>query len=453
MRDLSKRHSLRLVPQTSAVGDKRVRPRAREKSEAARMKALIRRRLLHALDAPPRVLALLTTVSDYMEALQSNSVPFGLELLAESLSHPGQPKFASRALDEKQRWESTLNIQTCNVRRGQRNVRRATEFFDNRLIDAADSIAKKLASDTRTLHTVTKIDEYCEAAIVQFLRKPLSAAKPKTTTAATRPVTKTQGGSVNSSDSVVPLSAGGELAVSLYRESFWPFPVDLDARRPRVTKWQQRHSEETIYAWDQRWPNTAWGITCGTRLADGRFLTVIDKDRHGETFGDGFKTLSMREHDLGPLPKTFTVTTPRNGEHLYFSSTTPLSSSHDLLGPGLDCKASGGFVVAPGSFGYQVTSNLPIAALPATWERALTVNQSTKKIAVGDRHDYLLATSYAMACQGKQRDEILRTLRIRREKNCEHTGRPITDQELEALADSAIAKIVRADEMLRRIVA
>ncbi|HEY6242437.1 MAG TPA: bifunctional DNA primase/polymerase [Pyrinomonadaceae bacterium] len=421
------------------------------------MRALIRRQLLQALNAPPRVLALLTAVSDYMEALQTSSVRFGLELIAQSLGHPGQVKYSSRVLDEKQKWEARLNIQTCSVKRGQRNVRRATEFFDNRLNEAAEWIFQQVSNEKSQLHTVAKIDEHCEQAIVQFLRRPLTTAAKTPTNSQTA---KRQNGAktvVQAAKEIAvattSLSASGELALSLQRQGYRVFPVDLDLRRPRVTVWQQRHSEQTIRAWANRWLDTAWGITCGTQLRTGGYLVVIDKDRHGETFGDGFKTVTMRESDLGSLPPTLTSATPRNGEHCFFSSTKPLPSSHDLLGPGLDCKALGGFVIAPGGVGYPITDNLPIARLPIEWERALmVVAQPKKKIAVGERHDYLRGVAFAMACQGKQLDEILRTLR-QRQLNCESGGRIITDTELEALASSAVIRVSRAEEMMRRIVA
>jgi hypothetical protein len=157
--------------------------------------------------------------------------------------------------------------------------------------------------------------------------------------------------------------------------------------------------------------------------------------------------------DLGPLPITFTVTTAGNGEHDYFRSSKPLLSTSGLLGPGLDCKSAGGFVVRCAS-GYEVTQDLPIASLPTEWEKALAINRTAKKeIAEGERHDYLRGVAYTMASQGKDIRSILTTLQQRLLFNCERGGRTIDDQELEALAVSAVRKIHRAEEMMKLIVA
>ncbi len=413
-------------------------------------RALIRRRLLNALNCPPKVMTVVTTVSDYMEALDNIPIRLGLEPLAELMGHPGQPKFAQRALDETQHYEKTANINLCLIRRGQRNVRRATEFSQNRLNDAAWWINQQLQGDARPLPTLVKIDEYTEQAITQFLRRPLATAQPR----ATRKPSTNTGGSVISSDKLVPLSDSGKAGLLFASAGFRVFPVD--GKRPRVWSWKQSAtvSETVIRAWSPRWPTTSWAVLCGALLPSGGFLTVIDKDRHGVTFGDGFKTVTLRENDLGPLPKTFTVTTGGNGEHLYFSTSRPLPTTHNLLGPGLDIKSAGGFVVAPGSPGYQLARDLPIAQLTAAWEKALAVVQQPKKrIAEGDRHDYLRSVSYAMACQGKEVAAIVRTLRQRVQFNCEAADRTISDDELVALASSAVAKVAKADRMLEVIVA
>ena len=80
------------------------------------------------------------------------------------------------------------------------------------------------------------------------------------------------------------------------------------------------------------------------------------------------------ELELGQLPETFTVSTPSGGEHRYFSvpKGTALKNSVIRLGPGVDVRANGGYVVAPGSelIGkgrYEITRHLPIAALPEDW--------------------------------------------------------------------------------------
>lgn len=51
-------------------------------------------------------------------------------------------------------------------------------------------------------------------------------------------------------------------------------------------------------------------------------IVVIDIDRHGKT--NGFLSLFNLEQDYDKLPETYTVTTPRNGEHRYFKTSSLL---------------------------------------------------------------------------------------------------------------------------------
>lgn len=48
-------------------------------------------------------------------------------------------------------------------------------------------------------------------------------------------------------------------------------------------------------------------------------IVVIDIDRHGKT--NGFLSLFNLEQDYDKLPETYTVMTPRNGEHRYFKTS------------------------------------------------------------------------------------------------------------------------------------
>lgn len=111
-------------------------------------------------------------------------------------------------------------------------------------------------------------------------------------------------------------------------------------------------------------------------------------------------------------------------------------------------------MVAPGSAGYNTIKDVPIAELPEKWQDALNIlPKARRRIPLGERHDYLRRVSYAMACEGKQIEEILSVLYERLRFNCEAGGRTIQEDELVELARSARAKIDRADQMLDIIVA
>ena len=47
-------------------------------------------------------------------------------------------------------------------------------------------------------------------------------------------------------------------------------------------------------------------------------IVVLDVDTHGENPKEGYDSLSKMFDEYGELPDTFLVTTPTNGEHIYF---------------------------------------------------------------------------------------------------------------------------------------
>ena len=127
-------------------------------------------------------------------------------------------------------------------------------------------------------------------------------------------------------------------------------------------------------------PGVNYGVACGP--SD---LIVIDLDvakdprelaQGGPT--EGWSVLrELAEAQGGELPRTFTVRTPSGGRHLYFRPTadgpTPRNTVR-RLGPLIDTRGVGGYVVAPGSrvdgVEYRVIDDAPIAVLPE-WIGAL----------------------------------------------------------------------------------
>lgn len=92
---------------------------------------------------------------------------------------------------------------------------------------------------------------------------------------------------------------------------------------------------ETIRAWWTQWPDANIGIACGGGLV------VLDVDpRHG-----GDASLRELEHEHGEII-TLTARTGGGGLHLYMRGELPQRVG---FRPGLDLKASGGYVVAPPS--------------------------------------------------------------------------------------------------------
>jgi hypothetical protein len=192
-------------------------------------------------------------------------------------------------------------------------------------------------------------------------------------------------------------------ALAYARRGWHVFPLIPGDKRPAVADWEHRAStsDKRIHAWFAGTHARAGiGIACGPSR-----LVVIDLDRPkpdtepiGDLAGDlagglvdGLATL-RRLASTRPIPKTWTVATASGGWHLYYATpTTPsmaggrgrvvelrntTGSTGNGLGPLVDTRAAGGYVVAPPTVmtygGYRVARTAPVAALPDWIHAALT---------------------------------------------------------------------------------
>jgi putative DNA primase/helicase len=99
-----------------------------------------------------------------------------------------------------------------------------------------------------------------------------------------------------------------------------------------------------INDWWDRWPAANVGIVTGPE--SGFF--ALDIDRHG---ADGAATLAALESQYGPLPPTVEAITGGGGRHIPFRypAGETIKSVPGKLGPGVDVKGLGGYLVAPPS--------------------------------------------------------------------------------------------------------
>jgi predicted P-loop ATPase len=94
-----------------------------------------------------------------------------------------------------------------------------------------------------------------------------------------------------------------------------------------------------IRFWVDQNLNGNWGIATGLPLKQGGYLIVLDVDpRNG-----GDQTLADLLGKHGPLPDTLRANTGGGGQHYYFWTKDPMPSRS--AGPGLDVKATPGYVV------------------------------------------------------------------------------------------------------------
>lgn len=98
----------------------------------------------------------------------------------------------------------------------------------------------------------------------------------------------------------------------------------------------------TVRDFWRRHPHAMIGVPTGAPI--GAF--VLDIDVKGEV--NGFDWLRQVQSANGRLPDTLTANTASGGQHLYFRHVDGVRN-RGALGPGVDVRGDGGYVVAPGS--------------------------------------------------------------------------------------------------------
>jgi hypothetical protein len=141
---------------------------------------------------------------------------------------------------------------------------------------------------------------------------------------------------------------------------WYVFPCAPGAKRPALREnWQDLATTDAaqIRSWWARQPYNI-GIACGPSG-----LVVIDLDvardeqpgggragLDGPASGEDALERLSRAHRQRYPGSTYTVDTPSGGTHLYFTApATPVRNSAGRLGPLIDVRADGGYVVGDGS--------------------------------------------------------------------------------------------------------
>lgn len=123
----------------------------------------------------------------------------------------------------------------------------------------------------------------------------------------------------------------------------WPvFPLFPGSKRPAITGWQRHATTDprTLAAWWRHRPYNI-GVACGPAG-----LLVVDLDPPHQTDLDATAILGALDADQ----PTYTVATA-SGEHRYYTvePAAPGRTTAGHLGPGIDTRAVGGYVLAAGS--------------------------------------------------------------------------------------------------------
>lgn len=151
-----------------------------------------------------------------------------------------------------------------------------------------------------------------------------------------------------------------DAARDLIQRGFDIFPIRAGAKSPPLVKGfpeLSRRCAEFVDAW---WGGDKADRNIGIHCRD---LLVLDVD----IAKGGFDSLLQLDLEHG-LPDTLEFATPSGGRHLVYSAPGGVKNSVGRLGPGLDVRSTGGFIVAPGSEveagAYALFADRPVAPAP-----------------------------------------------------------------------------------------
>lgn len=135
-------------------------------------------------------------------------------------------------------------------------------------------------------------------------------------------------------------------AALAYAKLGWAvFPLARGTKVPAVKGGRGVHDatvdQRKIEEWARLFPDANVGIACGKSSG----IVVIDIDPRNGADGT-MANLSTKGYTFPSCP---CVQTTSNGRHLYFRWDERIANSKNRLGPGIDVKSTGGYVVAPPS--------------------------------------------------------------------------------------------------------
>jgi hypothetical protein len=220
-------------------------------------------------------------------------------------------------------------------------------------------------------------------------------------------------------------------------------------KHPWDEGWQTHATTDParIKSWCARHPDMNLGVVMGA--SSGVFALDVDVAKGGDD------TLRDLERVFGALPETVTVLTGGGGRnrHLFFQHPgTPVPNSVGTLGPGLDVRGDGGYVVGVGSrhrsggvYVYEVTADPdtvgPAAASPWLLDRLQTraadrlrADATPLVLREGERNQRLFQLGSALRRYGLDETAIRGGLEA---ANRQHATPPLEADEVARIAASA----------------
>jgi hypothetical protein len=165
-------------------------------------------------------------------------------------------------------------------------------------------------------------------------------------------------------------------ALAYARRGVPVFPCEPGAKRPltRNGHWDATTDPRMIGRWWKRWPSANVGVPTGKKSG----IVVLDVD----VDDGGLESLTKLERAGALAPKTARVRTGGGGSHVFFRYPrgTEIRNSAGLLGPGLDVRGEGGYVLVPPSRTqgpYEGVDSSPLAEASWLIERLTEGDEAT----------------------------------------------------------------------------
>lgn len=229
-----------------------------------------------------------------------------------------------------------------------------------------------------------------------------------------------------------------------YARRGWPV-LPCNGKVPLIEHgWQDATTAQaTIAAWWRRWPNANVAIATGPAG-----LVVVDVDAKGDA--PGLDSWADLRRELGLDGETVTCETPTGGLHVYYRANgQPIGCSAGKLGPGLDVRAQGGYVIAPpsvhpagGEYGWALgcgPHERELQDLPTSLAERLAEPKPApaeplgERIAQGRRNATLASLAGTMRRRGMSQAAIEAALLAENAARC---APPLPEGEVRAIAAS-----------------
>jgi putative DNA primase/helicase len=240
------------------------------------------------------------------------------------------------------------------------------------------------------------------------------------------------------------MSAAARGEAAEYRRRGWsPIPIKRRSKYPNLHELEpylyRAATTEELNSW--AWP----GVGIVTGPVSGALVLDVDGP-------EGEAELKKHGHPVTPMARTAS-----GGMHLYFKHPEYHVRTGIRVAPGLDVKASGGYVVAPPSIGengkpyeWIVPPEEAELADPPEWLMGLLGRERPKgaagpvgeRIPPGERNKVLASLAGSMRRRGMGEPEILAALQVTNEQRCQP---PLEAAEVEKIAAS-VARYEPASE-------